>query len=189
MVVGAQAVYLRTGLNDIAIAPFTTDGDLALDPTLLAEEPLLERAMEDAGFRLIGQDGHRGQPGMWLSTEQIDGVEMIVPVDLMVPAGALAGGRHRGARLDGHGNRAARQTLGLEAALVDHDAMTITALDPHDDRAQQVEVAGVAALIVARAHKIHERTIEGRNDRMSDKDAAGVYRMSRPRAQTTLPRR
>ncbi len=40
IVVGAQAVYLRIGLNDvaIAIAPYTTDGDLALDPSLLGDE-------------------------------------------------------------------------------------------------------------------------------------------------------
>ncbi len=32
IVAGAQAVYLRTGSADLAVAPFTTDGDLALDP-------------------------------------------------------------------------------------------------------------------------------------------------------------
>jgi hypothetical protein len=37
VLVGAQAVYLRTGEADLAVAPFTTDGDLAIDPALLAE--------------------------------------------------------------------------------------------------------------------------------------------------------
>ncbi|HEY6316400.1 MAG TPA: hypothetical protein VI462_00765 [Acidimicrobiia bacterium] len=47
IVVGAQAVYLRTGVGDadITIAPYTTDGDLALDPALLGDEPELEAAM------------------------------------------------------------------------------------------------------------------------------------------------
>lgn len=40
-----------------------------------------------------------------------------------------------------------------------------------------VEVAGVAALIVAKAHKIHERLATGRVDRLSDKDAADVVRI------------
>ena len=35
VLVGAQAVYLRVGEGDLAVAPFTTDGDLAIDPTLL----------------------------------------------------------------------------------------------------------------------------------------------------------
>ncbi len=32
IVAGAQAIYLRTGEADIAVAPYTTDGDLTLDP-------------------------------------------------------------------------------------------------------------------------------------------------------------
>ena len=32
VLVGAQAIYLRVGAGDIAVAPFTTDGDLALNP-------------------------------------------------------------------------------------------------------------------------------------------------------------
>ena len=38
---GAQAVYLHTGAADLAIAPYTTDGDLVLDPLLLGEAPEL----------------------------------------------------------------------------------------------------------------------------------------------------
>ena len=50
VVVGAQAVYLHVGDADLAIAPFTTDGDLVLDPALLSEMPPLETALRDAGF-------------------------------------------------------------------------------------------------------------------------------------------
>jgi hypothetical protein len=32
VVVGAQAVYLHTGAAELAVAEFTTDADLALDP-------------------------------------------------------------------------------------------------------------------------------------------------------------
>lgn len=36
VLVGAQAVYVHAGEADIAVAPFTTDGDLAIDPRTLA---------------------------------------------------------------------------------------------------------------------------------------------------------
>jgi hypothetical protein len=52
IVAGAQAIYLQTSSDDVGVAPFTTDGDLALDPTLLGDEPLLEVAMRQAGFEL-----------------------------------------------------------------------------------------------------------------------------------------
>ena len=50
IITGAQAVYLRAGATDLAVAPYTTDGDLAVDPRLLGEEPMLEAAMTRAGL-------------------------------------------------------------------------------------------------------------------------------------------
>lgn len=44
VVVGAQALYLRVGESDLAVAPYTEDGDLALDPAHLAEIPPVEAA-------------------------------------------------------------------------------------------------------------------------------------------------
>ena len=112
IVVGAQAVYLRTQPNEVVVtvAPYTTDADLALDPTLLGDEPLLEDSMRRAGFELRGDNDDQTQPGIWSAIEN-------------------------------------------------------------------VEVAGVAALLVAKAHKIHDRVATGRVDRLSDKDAADVYRI------------
>ena len=176
IVAGAQAVYLHTGEADLAIAPFTTDADLALDPTLLSEEPKLEPAMTAAGFRLLPVDDHV-EPGVWVTPAEIDGVEALVPVDLIVPEGAASGGGRRGARLGAHGKRAARRAVGLEAALVDHSTMRISALDPEDGRSVEAEVAGPAALFVAKAHKLHDRAASGRTDRLDDKDAADVVRL------------
>ncbi len=174
IVVGAQAVYLRIGLNDvaIAIAPYTTDGDLALDPSLLGDEPELEASMQDAGF-------HRSLSilGSWETVERVGNEDVVICVDLMVPEAASTGEGTRGARLGVHGKRAARLAVGLEAALVDHGPMTITALDPLDTREVIVEVAGVAALLVAKVHKIHDRVVAGKFDRISDKDASDVYRI------------
>jgi len=36
ILVGAQAIYLHTGDADLAVAEYTTDADLALDPDLLS---------------------------------------------------------------------------------------------------------------------------------------------------------
>ena len=37
VLVGAQAIYLHTGEAGIAVAPFTTDADMVIDPEGLAE--------------------------------------------------------------------------------------------------------------------------------------------------------
>lgn len=44
-----------------------------------------------------------------------------------------------------------------KGALVDNSMERVAALDPQDDRAYEVKVAGPAALIVAKMHKITER--------------------------------
>jgi hypothetical protein len=189
IVVGAQAIYLRTGDGDVAVAPFTpdadiaitvapftTDGDLALDPDQLAEDPALETAMSAAGFALKQQEGGHIEPGIWIAKTTIDGEEFTVPVDLIVPE-AVAGAGRRGARLGIHGNRAARSALGLEAALIDRSAMTIQALEPGDDRSVVSNVAGTAALFVAKLHKLHDRVDEERERRLNDKDAGDVVRL------------
>jgi len=177
IVVGAQAVYLRSNELELAIAPYTTDGDLALNPSLLGDDPELENAMGSAGFHLKPQPDGNIAPGMWLATVEVDGQTHDVPVDLIVPEGATAGGGRRGARLGVHGNRAARRAVGLEAALVDHSPMLITALDPTDRRSIEAEVAGPAALFVAKAHKLNDRIASEKTDRIDDKDAADVVRL------------
>jgi hypothetical protein len=101
----------------------------------------------------------------------------VVPIDLIVPSEAAPPGGSRGARLPGHGKRAARKTSGLEAALVDNEVIAIEALEPEDRRRARLRVAGVAALLVAKTHKISDRVEIGREDRLSDKDGADVVRL------------
>jgi hypothetical protein len=180
---GAQAVYLRTGDADLAIAPYTTDGDLAVDPAALGPNPLIESVMKSAGFRLSVRGGH-AEPGIWVADAVVAGAPVTIPVDLIVPDGFAPPGGRRGARLGRHGNKAARRALGLEATLVDKDPMTINALDPADERSITVDVAGVAALIVAKAHKLHDRA--ERPNRVDDKDAADVFRMMQVTRPTTV---
>jgi hypothetical protein len=100
-----------------------------------------------------------------------------IPVDLIVPEAVAERPGRRGARLGVHVKQAARRAVGLEAALVDHDPLTIEALEPGDRRQAVVEVAGVGALLVAKAHKLHDRVQTGRPTRLRDEDAADIFRL------------
>ncbi|MEX0753945.1 MAG: hypothetical protein WD556_02355 [Actinomycetota bacterium] len=179
IVAGAQAIYLRTGGGEVAIAvaPFTTDGDLALDPSQLEDAPDLEAIMSEAGFELLSQEAGHVEPGTWIARTTVDGIQFTVPIDLIVPEGVAAGRGRRGARLGVHGKRAARRAVGLEAALVDHAPMTISALEAGDDRSAATNVAGVAALFVAKLHKLHDRVASESEHRREDKDAGDVIRL------------
>lgn len=167
IVIGAQAIYLRTAGSPVALAEATKDSDLALDPRRLEDDPRIEASMRDAGFY---PDSSKGQPGAWLNPEGI-------PVDLMVPE-ALAGPGSkdaRGARIPPHDRRATRRARGLEAAVVDNTIMEVAALDAADPRTYRVRVAGHAALLVAKLHKIAERIDVPH--RLNDKDAHDIYRV------------
>lgn len=163
IVIGAHAVYLRTGGIDVALAESTKDSDVTLDPRLLSESPRLEAVMRGAGFLPLNQ------PGSWARSDGI-------PVDLMVPEAMARGGRS-GARIPPHDKRAARKARGLEAALIDYGELEVAALDSNDDRAIKVKVAGGAALLVAKLHKIAERLDQ--LHRLNDKDAHDIYRILR----------
>jgi len=56
-----------------------------------------------------------------------------------------------------HSTRAVRRATGLEAAIVDNAPRTITAVDPTDRRRLEVKVAGPAALLIAKMHKLSDR--------------------------------
>lgn len=176
---GAQAIYLHTGDANLAVAEYTTDGDLVVDPALLQDDPRLHAAMEAGGFRLDVQ------PGIWLSSRLIEGVLTDVPVDLLVPD-AVAGAGRRAARLGEHGDRSGRRVRGLEGALVDHSTFTIDAFDQSDQRRFEIRVAGPSALLVAKLHKLADRTAERPGSRLDDKDALDVLRLLRAVPTATL---
>jgi len=165
VVIGAQAVYLRTGGIAVALPETTKDSDLAIDPRALGDRPLVEEAMSAAGFAPAGE---KAQPGTWVNAAGI-------PVDLMVPATLSAAGGRRGARVPPHSRRAMRRAAGLEAAVIDRSRMRIGSLTADDERAVDAWVAGPAALLVSKLHKLAER--EGDPDRLADKDAHDVYRL------------
>ncbi|HEX9888064.1 MAG TPA: hypothetical protein VGA69_01185 [Nitriliruptorales bacterium] len=167
VVIGAQAIHLRTNDIDLALAPLTKDADVAVDSRGLSGDPRVEDALSAAGFY---PDPDNQQPGAWCSPSGL-------PVDVMVPE-ALAGpsaSQRRGARLPPHANSSMRRAEGLEAVVIDRSPLSITALDANDSRVMTASVAGHAGLIVAKLHKFGERI--GDPGRLKDKDAHDVYRL------------
>jgi len=168
VVVGAQAVYLRTEPLE-GYQPFTTDADLTIDPGHLPPTPGLEDAMRRAGFHLKGEASGRPEPGSWEAEVTIAGrpEPLVIPVDLIVPETVAPAGGRRGARLS--------RATGLEGSLVDRSIMPIRALKGGDARRFEVNVAGKAALLVSKLHKIEDRS--ERPDRLTDKDGGDVLRL------------
>lgn len=166
VLVGAQAVYLHAPASIAQQETYTTDSDLAVDPDLLAEVPDVGQVLLDAGYTL------RDNPGTFYNRDGI-------PLDIMVPAGALPPSSRRTAPLPGQHRSTARRTVGLELALIDAAHMRLTALEPSDPRSVDLRVAGPAALIVAKLVKLEERMGGPRPERVLTKDAADILRLLR----------
>jgi hypothetical protein len=183
-IVGAQAVYLRTPDAAIRNAPFTSDGDLSVDPKLLDDEPHLDDLLREAGFELLKEH----QPGLWARQERFGDKTVPVELDILIPKQLLLPPEigKRSAKIPPHGNMSARWIDGLEVAAVDRSPMHVSSLDPADSRSITVNVAGPAALLVAKAFKITDRLNQAakRPDRLTDKDAGDVLRIM----MTTRPR-
>lgn len=171
ILVGAQAIYIRVGDADIAVAPTTSDGDLALNPDELPKSPEIHRLMEDAGFQLRRREHEGPLPGIW---EKRADSGHLVSVDLLVPETVAPPGGRRAARLTAQHKRVALKVAGIEGALVDNDPMTI---EDVNRRSYTIRVAGPASLLVAKVFKIHERSQEF--ERLKDKDALDILRLLR----------
>ena len=168
VLVGAQAVYLHTGQGTLAVPPMTTDADLALNTTRLADRPEIAETLTNAGFTPSGNPGH------WLGS-------MDVAIDIMVaPHQAGTTSRTaRAARIPPHAKTVGRIAPGLEPALVDNTTRIITAFEDGDHRAHQLRVANPAALLVAKAVKIAEREDDAirQPGRLKAKDALDMFRL------------
>ena len=105
---------------------------------------------------------------------------------MLVPE-ALGGSGRRGARLGPpHGSDVARKVRGLEAAVFDNAPMQIEALDKKDPRQYEIAVAGPAALLVAKLHKLADRASIA--TRLYNKDALDVLRLLRAVSTEDLSR-
>jgi hypothetical protein len=80
----------------------------------------------------------------------------------------------RGADL-AHHRHATRRAVGLEAGVVDHEPMRITALDRSDPQSTTIAVVGLVALLIAKLHKLGEWQANPR--RMVGKDVHDIYRL------------
>ena len=176
ILIGAHAVYLRVGEGDLATTPHTTDADLALNPALLGAHPVLSEALAAAGF--WPKTGASGPVvGSWVAEQQVAGRAVHIDLDLLVPE-AVSGAGTRAARLGPQGDRLARKAFGLELALFDNDLMDVVALDA-DPRSYAVRVAGVAALLISKVHKVAERLDDARRSDYIAKDALDILRLLR----------
>jgi len=66
----------------------------------------------------------------------------------------------------------------------------VTSLDPDDKRTEEISVAGPAALLVAKAHKIGDRVTAreaGSKDRTQPKDAHDVFRLLQAVSPDAVP--
>ncbi|WP_147430158.1 hypothetical protein [Frondihabitans australicus] len=151
---------------------YTTDSDLALDPDLLTDVPNIGALLLAAGYQ------RHSSPGRFFSPDGI-------PIDLMVPDGALPRSSRRTAVLAGQSPSTARRTAGLEAALFDNSLMMIRSFES-DERQEEIRVAGPASLVVAKIVKIRERLGSARVDRVISKDAGDVLRLLRLCDATTI---
>ena len=66
---------------------------------------------------------------------------------------------------------------GLEGTLVSSRPLTVRALAGGDDRAYEINVAGPAALLVAKMHKLADRVDAGDDRRLGNKDAFDIFRL------------
>lgn len=169
ILVGAQAVYLHTGAGDLAQPPMTTDADLALDASTLADEPEIASTLMKAGF----SPGRN--PGSWLGKRGIAVDIMVVPWQ----SGTIKKNARAG-RIPPHAKNTARITAGLEPALVDYAPHLLTALETGDRRQVDLRVAGPAALLIAKVIKVEERLADadtGKSARLKEKDALDMFRL------------
>lgn len=67
----------------------------------------------------------------------------------------------------------------MEAAVIDHAPHRLTSLSAGDPRVFDIRLAGPAALLVAKLHKLNERSQERTAKRLKDKDALDVLRILR----------
>ncbi|MEO7022884.1 MAG: hypothetical protein ABI130_01440 [Leifsonia sp.] len=176
-VLGAHAVFEQTKtVIDLPSMDSTHDADLGVTPELLVPTPLIATVMDSAGL----EPASPSRPGVWgLKSEHEKPLNERLTIDLIAPA-AVSGAGRRSADVGQHGKRSVSKTVGTELSLIDRQWMTIESFD--DQHAgREGYVAGVAALICAKAYKIHDRLDPAelvRNpQRFRAKDVTDLFRL------------
>lgn len=171
-VVGAHAVHVwvqkKWGPIDMES---TRDGDLVLNPLFIAEDPKIMDLMAEIGLEPVRPE----RPGIYGPvSERGLSWEQRTTVDLLVPE-IYAGAKGRSARILGQG-RATTRAYGLELAIHDRTLTRISTSDNLPQLSVDVHVAGPAALLIAKAHKVSERLRDAskRPDRLRPKDSGDI---------------
>jgi hypothetical protein len=139
----------------------------------------LEQCLTGAGFT------QSKQVGTWCASRPTAKGSTNIEIDLLVPRVVSPGQGRRAANLPGHDKLAARIVNGLEGALIDCDPMALQAFEPSDSRIITINVAGAAALLIAKLHKIDDR--QG-SPRLNAKDALDAFRLLRGEIQDLTQR-
>jgi hypothetical protein len=152
VVIGAHAIHVwaQQAWGPIEMEA-TRDADVSINPAFVAENPKIIESLKSIGVEAALKD----RPGIYgLEQEKELPLSARTTFDVLVPE-RYAGVGRRAARIDGQENAAGRAT-GLELALWDKYLLE---LDTADAPRESVEVfvAGPAALLVAKAHKVHDR--------------------------------
>jgi hypothetical protein len=167
ILVGAQAVYLKSNHIELPLAPATSDADIAFDTRSLEVSPEIGKPLREAGY---SPNETAKNPGHWINAEG-------VPLDLFQPRIlSNRGAQSRSANLGPHGQDLLRIIDGLNSALVDNSVLTINSFETQDIRSFEIKVAGPAALIIAKTAKISDR-LRGSDHRLISKDAHDIYRL------------
>ncbi|UFS58452.1 hypothetical protein [Subtercola endophyticus] len=177
-VIGAHAVFERVKhmTGDLAMDS-TRDADVAVLPQLVTAVPQVGEVMASLGLELASPS----RPGVWgRSSDSRGDLHGRLTIDLIAPA-ALAGNGRRAARIEGeHGKNSVSKTAGVELVLVDRSLLTLESFDTSGASAE-VYVAGVAALLCAKAYKLHDRLnareLVRKPDRLRPKDAGDMWRL------------
>lgn len=168
----SRRLLVRTvvALDEFRSAVTVIGGDVVIDPRFVTDDPNLVDLMARVGISPALKD----RPGIYgFATEEVLEWQRRTTVDLIVPE-AYAGPGRRAARIEGQ-RHAASRTRGLELAIWDRTSAVLTTLDePYESVA--VCVAGPAALLTAKAHKLHQRLVDviSRPDRLKAKDSGDV---------------
>lgn len=180
-VLGAHAVIEMTqGNANTPPDDSTRDGDLGVTPSLLLPAPLLAEVMTGLGYE---RDPSQ-RPGIWSPVDQRDldphardTIDLIAPLEVAYEVGTRR--PRRGARVGDHGDGSVSAAVGTELSTVDREWCYMRSFD--DGPGVEVFVAGKAALLCAKAYKVHDRMnameFERNPDRLRPKDFADMYRL------------
>jgi hypothetical protein len=180
-VLGAHAVIEMTqGIPGTPPDDSTRDGDLGVTPYLLLPTPFLAQVMTDLGY----ERAYVQRPGVWSPVEQRhldfharDTIDLIAPMEVSYSEGSRR--PRRAARVGEHGDDAVSATVGTELSVIDREWRYLRSFD--DGEGVEVFVAGRAALLCAKAYKVHDRIdtkeFQRNADRLRPKDFADMYRL------------